>query len=375
MRKTSIILLAAALPMAVQAANTDYKFGGYVKFDAMMSKYSEGELAAANLGRDFYVPSSIPVGTAGNDSTATDMGAKTSRFNLKSVTTLDNGEKVVTFVEMDFLGSAQGNEVVSNSYSPRLRHAFFKHGNYTFGQTWTTFMNPANLAETVDFLGVSESTVFARQAMVRYTNGPLQLALENSETFLYNTNGGATVNDDNSLPDLIVRYNLKTDTASVSVAGIARQLSYAVAATDTDESKTVFGFTASGKVQLGKDDLKFSVTKGKVGRYVGLGAFRDGAIAADGSIATVDTTAYYLGYRHFWTDSVRSSLVYSAASADLPDAAGVQTEKAKSVRANVMWTPAPKMTYGVEVSKASRELSDGTDGDLKRLQFTAKYAF
>ncbi len=39
MRKTSAILLAAALPMAVQAANTEFSYGGYIKLDAMMSTY------------------------------------------------------------------------------------------------------------------------------------------------------------------------------------------------------------------------------------------------------------------------------------------------------------------------------------------------
>ncbi|MDO6805050.1 hypothetical protein Q4595_21540, partial [Wenyingzhuangia sp. 1_MG-2023] len=122
----------ATLPRAVQAANTEFSYGGYIKVDAMMSNYSEGEITSTSSGRDFYVPSSIPTGTAGNDSSAFDMGAQTSRINFKTVTTLNSGEKVTTFVEMDFL-TGTGNEVVSNSNSPRLRHAFFKHGNYTFG--------------------------------------------------------------------------------------------------------------------------------------------------------------------------------------------------------------------------------------------------
>ena len=376
MRKTSMILLAAALPMAVQAANTEFKFGGYVKYDAMMSKYSDAEMGANSLGTVFYIPSTTPV-TADNaeeEDTSFDSGVKTSRFNFKTTTSLDNGEKVVTFVELDFFTN-EGNEVVSNSAGSRLRHAFFKYGNYTFGQTWTTFQNPAHLPESVDFLGVSDGTVFARQSMVRYTNGPLQLALENSET----TVNGVGATDDATMPDIIARYNIKTDSADFMVAGIARQLAYVDAANDIDESVTRFGLTASGKVQLGKDDIKFAVTKGHVARYTGVAQSSDATLTAKGDLVGNNVTAAYVGYRHFWNESVRSTVAYSMHKADNHDDAvnanGNLNESSKSMRANVMWSPAPKMTFGVEASKASLKKENGNEGDLKRLHFTAKYAF
>ena len=163
MRKLPMVLLAtAALPMAVNAANTEFSFGGFIKMDAMLSTYSDGDIAPANIGRDFYVPSTIPVG--GQDEGADlDYSAKSTRLNMKTVTTLEDGETVTGFIEMDFLSSPGGTEVVSNSYNPRLRHAFFKYDGLTAGQTWTTFMNTGALPETVDFLGPSESSVFVRQ--------------------------------------------------------------------------------------------------------------------------------------------------------------------------------------------------------------------
>jgi len=383
MRKTSIILLAAALPMAVQAANTEFKFGGYVKYDAMMTKYSDGEGndVLADLGKVFYVPSLTPTGDA-EGRTEFDSGVQTSRFNFKTTTSLDNGEKVVSFIELDFL-SGGANERISNSSNPRLRHAFFKYGNYTFGQTWTTLMNPAHLPESVDFLGVSDGSVFARQSMVRYTNGPLQVALENSETAL-NVVGKRTETDDATLPDLIVRYNIKADNADFMVAGIARQFAYTAEKTATDkevdESVIRFGLTASGKVQLGKDDVKFSVSKGHLGRYISINASNDATLTKKGDIVGNSVTAAYIGYRHFWTDSVRSTLAYSMFRADnhqdaVNDSNGVLNESSKSIRANVMWSPAPKMTFGVEASKATLKKESGAEGDFKRLHFTAKYAF
>ena len=221
MRKTPLILMAAAMPFAAQAADVDFKFGGFVKLDAMVSTYSEGDVDGAL----FYVPSTIPVESAtGEETTDFDMNAQTSRFNLTSVTTLDNGEKIKAFFEMDFNGGG-GNELVSNSYNPRLRHAFFSYNNLLVGQTWTTFMNTGALPESVDFLGVSESTVFSRQAQIRYTMGDFQFALENPSSRI-DMAGTNSLTDDASFPDVVVRYNMKAGSADMTVAGLFREISY-----------------------------------------------------------------------------------------------------------------------------------------------------
>jgi len=385
MRKTPLILMAAALPMAVNAANTEFSYGGYVKFDATMSTYSDGDIAAANLGRDFYVPSSTPVSAGGGEETSSfDMHAKTSRFNFTTNTDFGDGVKVKSFVELDFLGSAQGNEVVSNSYSPRLRHAFLQSGNLLVGQTWSTFMNVGALPETVDFLGVSDGTVFNRQAQVRYTMGNIQLSVENPES----TVGGIT--DDSGMPDLVARYNMKAGKHSFSVAAIARQLatySEAVAddpgtvddetAAEVDESTMGFGLSVSGKIMVGKDDLKFSVTSGQVARYVGLAAAADGYLNADGEIEATDVTAAFVAYRHHWSNKLRSTLAYSMLQADYGVDNTADTDSTSSVRVNLMYSPVPKLSYGVELTQANHKADTAADveGDLTRLHFTTKYAF
>ncbi|WP_430461946.1 DcaP family trimeric outer membrane transporter [Thalassolituus sp. LLYu03] len=372
MRKTSLILLASALPLAVQAANTEFSYGGYLKLDAMMSTYSDGDLGAASGGRDYYLPFTIPTG--GEETSSFDMSAKSSRFNFKTVTTLENGEKVTGFVELDFLGSAQGNEVVSNSYSPRLRHAFFTVGNLTFGQTWSTFMNTSALPETVDFLGVSDGTVFNRQAQIRYTMGDFQFSLENPETTV-----GGTASDDNGLPDIVARYNLKAGDHTFSIAAIGRQFASqngVSGPTGVDETATGFGASVSGVIKLGADDLKFSYTTGNVARYVGVGSASDVVVGANGDLEATDVNAAFVAYRHFWTDKVRSTLAYSMLEADYDDAAAVTlTESSSSTRLNLMYSPTKEVTYGVEYSMASRELVSGADGDMNRIQFTSKFTF
>ncbi|TMP26646.1 porin, partial [Pseudoalteromonas rubra] len=43
--------------------------------------------------------------------------------------------------------------------------------------------------------------------------------------------------------------------------------------------------------------------------------------------------------------------------------------------ANLLYSPVKKLTFGVEFKHAERETESGADGDLDRLQFSAKYAF
>ena len=115
-----------------------YQFGGFIKATATYSDYSGGDLAANSGLRDFYIPGAIPVGGTSED-TDFDFTAKETRINFKSTHQLDNGKTLTTFIEMDFLLPPGGNERVSNSYNPRMRHAFFKYDNWLFGQTWSTF--------------------------------------------------------------------------------------------------------------------------------------------------------------------------------------------------------------------------------------------
>ncbi|MEE8339884.1 MAG: hypothetical protein V3R56_07045 [Xanthomonadales bacterium] len=51
------------------------------------------------------------------------------------------------------------------------------------------------------------------------------------------------------------------------------------------------------------------------------------------------------------------------------------TRNASSLHLNLIYSPQPKLDFGIEFIYANREIESGTDGDLKRLQFSAKYAY
>jgi len=375
----SVVLCAlSSTAYAAKIGDTEFTYGGYIKLDAMWSDYSAGAPAGTSVGRDFYVPSTLTVGNDNSSDAVFDMHARESRFNFGTATLLDNGKTVKTKIELDFLASAPGgNERVSNSYSPRIRHAFISYDGWLFGQTWSNFQNVGALPEALDFVGPAEGTVFVRQSQIKYTTGAWSFSLENPESTITTAGGGMAVTDDASLPDFTARYTHNADWGNFVVTALARQLTYKVGGVDADE--TSFGVSASGMVKLGEDNLKFMLTQGKgLGRYVGLNVAR-GAVLNGDDLDAIDSTSGFIAYQHKWNSQWRSTFLYSFLSADndenLLAMYGDPTESSQSYSANILYSPVKRLTFGAEFKHAERELESGVDGDLDRLQFSVKYAF
>lgn len=387
----------------VYFGDTKFKFGGYVKLDAMYSRFSDGSVGGTSSARDFYVPSATPVSNGtGKASDSLDFTAQQSRFNFTTETPAGDGKVVKSFFELDFQSPNRGTRRVTNNYDPGLRHAFISYDKWLFGQTWTTFQDLGALPETVEFVGSSEGTTFGRQPQVRYTNGAWQVAVESSETAV----GGAStttapdctgivapavcpsktttsfaVNDSggNTMPDLVVRYTHKMDSGHITAAAIGRQLEAANA-----KAGEGYGLTISGKHKFSNgDDIRFMATHGKgIGRYVALGTAPDAVVDASGELDGIETTNGYVTYRHMWTDKLRSNLQASYFTADNPAALaanaainGSVTEKVVSGLTNVIYNITPKLEVGLEYLHAKRTVENGNDGSLDRFQFMAKHSF
>jgi hypothetical protein len=256
------------------------------------------------------------------------------------------------------------------------------------GQTWSTFFNVAALPDLIDFVG-PVGTIFDRQPMVRWTTGPWQFSVENPATRLNEVKDGLPqirLDDAEDLPDIVARYNGKLGDLSWSFAGIVRELGYEDRSgsnsfkLDSDE-EFGYGLSLAGKWMFGKNDLRFMVNYGNaLGRYMGLNSYNDGYIADDGSIETIDQWGAFLAYQHYWTPKWRSTLSVSASGADNPSSSefmdtGALNESYQSVHLNLNYLPAPRMQIGGELIYGHRELEDGREGDLYRLQFAVKHAF
>ncbi|WP_018983829.1 DcaP family trimeric outer membrane transporter [Salinimonas chungwhensis] len=381
LKKTAVVCAMSAVGLGVNAATLDdtkVSFSGYIKTDALISDYSDGTLASGSIGREFYIPSLTPVGGPDED-VQFDAHIRQSRFRFTTETPADGNETIKGVLELDFLVTDGGNERISSSYLPRVRHAYIQYKNWLVGQTWTTFMDVSILPETLDFIGVTDGITFNRQTMLRYTNGGLQIALENPETTVTPFGGaGRIVADDNSVPDLIAAYTMQDDWGHVKVAGLVRQLSYNDGAL-IDDDETGYGIAISSKINLGSgDDIRMMFNTGVgMGRYSSLNTANGVVITQDNQLETIDSYGYSLAYRHMWSERARSSVTFSALNVDNDTALtgmGV-TESTYSTRVNYLYSPTSAITVGAEYTFAKREIEAGLEGDMNRIQISAKYAF
>ncbi|WP_286264109.1 hypothetical protein [Thalassotalea atypica] len=333
---------AAQAGYEIKLSETDsITFGGFIKIDG---RYVDGNVAY----RDFWIGGGTKLP---EDQSQTKFFANESRFNMKFV----HGE-VTGFLEMDFYGGG-GNQVISNSSHPRLRHAFIKYKGLTAGQTWTTFMNTSALAETADFAGPMVGEVFVRNTMFKYDYGNLSIALENPESW-----GNDSIDDSpdadsasDDVPDIIGRYTFKGDWGNVTTSALVRRLNFT-----NGDTETAVGFSVAGRIKtVGKDDFRFQVHQGEMGRYVGVTAAPD---VYNGEVE--ETTAYMAAYRHFWTEDIRSSVFYGYIETDESDRERTQ------VGINVFKNYTPKLSFGFEVGQF--EMKD-VDADSFYTQVSAKY--
>ena len=273
-------------------SNTSVTLGGYVKLDAVFSNPSAGVDAKGDL---FLDPTTIAVGpnAANNERNQVKFGARESRLFVKTNTPTSMGD-LNTHVEFDFYG-ADGNESVSNSHGFRLRHAYGTLGNFLAGQTWTNFMNPAALPDTVDF-GGPVGQIFDRQAQVRWTQsfgsiasgggGQWSVGLENPETVLQIPGGASFRADDDRLPDVTGQVLFNTLAGKISVHGLLRQIRVDSATAPTAVDQKFGGALSVAGVlpTIGKDDFRFTATAGNaIGRYSD-GFFPDGVLGSDARI-------------------------------------------------------------------------------------------
>ena len=375
MRKLTLAAaITAALPFSAQALDTEFSYGGFIKLDAMMSQYSNGEPTTG--APDFYNPGAT--NTQGDKTTRFDTSARTSRFNFKTVTTLDNGEKVTGFVELDFLGAGGGNKAVTNGYNPRLRHAYFTYKNWMVGQNWSTFMDLSALPETMDVIGPSEGLVMVRQPQIRYSNGGFHIALESAET-----TESSKPKDDSRMPDLVARYNFNIGSSTFSVAALARELrvNEKTSGNTTGKDVSTFGggVSVAGTIKLGQlDNIKFGANYGNTARYVGLGPITDSLInAVDKDLEATKVFGAYVAGQHFWTEKLRTTVMYSHLHGSYDDSVKIDglNETSRSARANLVYAPNKALSYGVEYTYAKLEKTGGDQGHLNRIHLTAKYAF
>jgi hypothetical protein len=374
--------------------DTTVTLGGYIKFDALYSRFSDGAVPQSTT-RDFYVPGGTPIfPTGASPHSYLDFHAKETRLFVGTNTNFGE-HKLGSYIEIDFISgqipqtvlisptatATTGSKIATNAYNPALRRAYITFDKqWLFGQDWSTFQNVAVLPDMLDFVGPTEGTVFVRQPMVRYTYGGLQLAIETPETTVYPFQGAAALKtDDNLVPDFVARYDLKTPFGNFALAGLVRQLRDLATVGTANDSSIGAGGSLSGLVPvLGKDDVRFMFSGGKgVGRYLGVSTLGDAVVTSTNDLSGVWVVDGFVAYRHVWSEQWRSNFVVSGITGlSLGNNLGpTATRRTGSATVNLLFSPVSKLTLGGEFRVAEREDVAGDSGGLLRYQMSAKYYF
>ena len=366
-----------------------FKVGGYTKGDVIFTLNDFGPGVLNQLNELFFAPS----GFGGEGGDRFRVHALQSRLNFDARTTTELGS-ARAFLELDLAVGDFGNEVVSSSFQPRLRHAFAEigidslGGTLLIGQAWTNFGDLGSYANTLDFNGPN-AQIFIRQAQVRWTQPisdsvTLSVAAENPEF------AGAASGADNgrdSVPDFSARLAAKTDFGNFSVSGLLRFLNVDNGANPgpafSDDSTIGFGLQFAGTINVGeKDKFRFQVNYGQgVGRYLQVGpsaALQD----ADGDLDATEALGITASYQHFWSDKLQSNLVGGFVTIDdLGDAGLVSDNELDSeiyAALNLIYSPRSNINLGIEGTYGRTEttvggINDSVDGF--RIQTSLQFSF
>ncbi|MCS5564510.1 DcaP family trimeric outer membrane transporter [Marinobacter qingdaonensis] len=363
----------------IRIGDTTVTIGGFIKADVLAGSNGNGWKNGYSVG----LPRSLAAAARDGESDwKTGFSARESRISIGTNTSDVAGHDLKTYVEMDFNqgASADGNEVVSNSYAPRLRQAYGAWNNWLFGQTYTTFTDLAAMPEILD-QGKQAAFIFLRQPMLRYTlaapGGKLMLALENPEDGF-----GTESYDDQSYPDLVARYQIRNELGIYSVAGVVRSIEDDAA----DDTVTTGAVSLSARIPtVGRDDLRLQYSYGDLGRYMGLFTYPDvdRAALANGEVEPLKTFGATAAYRHFWSPNWRSSLSVSHTEI-VDDLTGTTPpfgtlsyfDASTSVHVNLLWSPHKKLTLGVEYAHWNfAEIAGDGDEQYEQVMASAKLAF
>lgn len=378
-RETVVSVHPAATQAAPMPQEPTVELGGRIKADLIHNSRSLGGPGGTERADTALLPRSIPLTGRGEAHQLTS-NARDSRFWINANTPAGHGD-LTAYLELDFVSSdGSGNEKFSNSYNPRLRHAYGTFGGFTAGQTYTTFLNVYAYPELNDANGpIGIHNV--RQPQLRYRHETSDrtrwsLAMEQPESTLQTGAGSSIAPDDDRWPDFVARFDQDRDWGNWSLAALIRQLR--VDDGGSTDSAWTTAFSASGRIYISElDNVRFAASAGSgLGRYTSFNAFDDGMVTSGGAIRPIRLWSGFIALQHWWTSELRTNLALGLARANPGRAApATMDESYSSMHLNLIWSPVPSATLGVEWLKAERSLTSGDGATLHRIQFTSLYKF
>jgi len=305
------------------------------------------------------------------------MDARSSRFWVKTRTPTEYGVLLAT-IEIDFLATPNAG---GTNYMPRLRHAYAELAGFGFGQTNSAF-NSIVALETINY---PIDDTFVRQGTLRYSGSlgrdfayDISLEAPESSLFKQGSDTAPQFTNANSAPDLVLRARYYDSWGEVGLAYLSR----IITSDDAQEQKYGWGTNLSGRVEsFGLDDIRFNAHYGVgSGRYIAYNGFGAGVInEASGSMDLSTIYGGHLGYRHWWSSSLRSTLALSYMGSQIDEqnenTFGSLTKETKALQANLYYSPIKNLLFALEYAYAKREVYSGASGDMSSTNLLLRYDF
>lgn len=302
-----------------------------------------------------------------NDQLRTTVSATRIGVNFKTPTAIgDVGGKF----ETDFYGGTTKDQF-------RIRHAYLTYGNWLVGQTWSNFIAPDYLPETIDaatYVGGS----LQRTPTIRYT---ANMTEQTSAVFsVEDPKYTAATDPDNEmrLPALVGRVNHRFDNGSVlSGRGFVAEKK-----TSQDE-QWAWGVGVGGKYLMTPETMlkaDYYHVKGD-GRFL-FWTNTGYVIDEQKQMHSNEFDAISLGLTHQLTPQLRSTLGYGYMRAQddntfarINYADSTQNKSLWQGWVNAIYNPVKPVSLGLEYVYGQRETFDGRNGIDNRVNMMAIYDF
>lgn len=272
--------------------------------------------------------------------------------------------------ETDFFGSATRDQF-------RIRHAYLTYDNWLVGQTWSNFIAPEYLPETIDaatYVGGS----LQRTPIIRYSD-----KITDQTSFVVSIEDPkytAATDPDHEmrLPAIVGRVNHKFDNGSI-LSG----RSFLAEKKTSNDQEWAWGIGLGGKYQMTPDTM----LKADYYHIKGDGRFlfwtNSGYVIDDQQqMHSNEFDTISLGLTHQLNPKLRSTLGYgymrakddnTFASLKYNDA--TQNKALWQGWANAIYNPYKPISLGIEYVYGERETFDGRTGSDNRVNMMAIYDF
>ena len=318
-------------------------------------------------------------------------GVRQTRLGVKGNVPTPIGELKTTF-EFELFGTG----VDEGQTTFRLRHAYGELGKFGAGQTWSPFMDIDVFPNSLEYWGPT-GMVFFRNLQVRWM--PIQgdtrmtIALERPGASAdQGTYAGRIQLQDVKprfpYPDLSAEYHLGRKWGYVELAGLVRRIEWEDQGTDAfalSGNATGWGLNLSSNLNLGKSSVaRLQAMYGEgVENYmndapadVGIENQPGNPVAPIKGVA-LPVTGVVAFLDHTWNTKFTTAIGYSMVDIDnSPQQSANAFSKAQYALGNLLYSPTPGVTAGVEFQWGNRDnFSDGFTSDIRKVQFSFKYAF